>query len=122
MSFAGEREAAFEIGALRTKLPVGCLEPPEECKGCSAVDGGQDAFDCGSSVSFIGCRCCCSTWLVARLEARYRAVLRCSGHFNHPTWCAQLLEEALHIHAAKQALGSDFRFVCERHLKQAAGL
>ena len=70
----------------------------------------------------IGRRCRCSTELVARLEAQDRAVLRRLGRFYHQAWCAQLLEEALRVHAAEQAVGSDFRFVCERHLKQAAGL
>ena len=104
--FMAEREAAFKIGALRPKLSAGCLKPPEECHGCSASDERQSAFDCGSSASFIGRRCRCSTELVARLQTRNRVVLRCAGRFYHHTWCAHLFEEALHIHAAEQALGS----------------
>ena len=63
----------------------------------------------------------CSTLLVARLEAWDRAFLGCAGRIYHQTCCAQLLEEALRIHAAEQALGSEIRFVCELHLVQAAG-
>ena len=105
-SFAGEREAAFKIGTLRPKLSMSCLELLEECQGCSASDERQSAFDCGSSASFIGRRCRCSTELVARLQTWNRVVLRCAGRFYHHTWCAHLSEEALHIHAAEQALGS----------------
>ena len=48
----------------------------------------------------------CSTLLVARLGARDRAFLGCAGRIYHQTCCAQLLEEALRIHAAEQALCS----------------
>ncbi len=47
------REAASKIAAHRPKLSMGCLEPLEECQGCSAADGRREGFACCSPASFI---------------------------------------------------------------------
>jgi hypothetical protein len=52
-SFAGEREAAAQFGALRPKLPVGCVKLLEERQGCTAADGRREGFACCLPASFI---------------------------------------------------------------------
>ena len=87
---------------LRTELSVECSKLLEDHQGVrAAVESRQHLRSLHrTQVPLLDLQ------LVARLGARDRAVLRCAGHFYHQTWCAQLREEALRIHAAEQALGS----------------